>query len=123
MSHLNTGDQVEFELGTGSESLPRWTYKMGPDGNFLIIDNGYSGNFVLGVVEEVTMDIAFIGHADDEYTIPLEGHVAYKETQWYLPGFPIKVANKYTGGKMCTCGSDKTYGKNNNCHSSWCDKA
>lgn len=118
---IKLGDEIQMELSPKGE--PRWQYAFGS----ILIDKGYSGNFVYGLVDDVdnvkhVANISFVGNPENWWwQIPIKGHSAYAEDQWTRPGFPVPIKNKNIFQNKCTCGSHTTYGKNSNIHSDWCD--
>lgn len=123
MRMLNVGDKVITEFNRNMQ--PRWQYKR-TGGIHHLVDTGYSGKMVGGVVVAIESDVAHIDCYIDgdptafRYDIAVEGHPAFQRDQWNLPGFTNKIV-KPKPIVFCTCGSHATYGINNGAHSHWCD--
>lgn len=107
------GDKVRYELSWWGK--PRWI------GNR---DRGGSGHWEDGEVTEVSdREVEVMGRTGRSVW-PLEKHRHYDKLQWSWAGYlQLMVARSDMRSDIaCVCGAEKTYGKDNALHSTWCDK-
>lgn len=119
--NFSTFDNVLIEAGVNNTF--RWTF----DGHDWI-DNGYTGEYLVGFVSEIDVDVLEVVCSiyapsigtDIEYVVPMFGHIYYRTGQWNLPGFLKLKEKKQTRQEECGCGSVAYYGKDTGNHSDYC---
>lgn len=121
------GMEIETEL-SHYENGPRWTYENLVGTGTEIVDNGYSGVYVTGIIDKI---YPLEGIVNYYFMLPdnsvcsgvfvLANHPLYRTGQFsLLPGYPIPKVRQVIK-KICTCGCDSVYGKGNKVHTSYCD--